>query len=121
MLKTTFDPELRPPHPGEVLREDILPSLAMTRAALAQHLEISVRMLSDLINERRPVTFDLAQRLGVALGSGTRYWLALQAQHDIWRAAYAEPLRVRPLVWGKRSAPLVRQVVTRSSVASRVD
>lgn len=111
MLKQNFDPDLRPPHPGEILREDILPRLAISRVALAQHLQISVRLLSDLINERRPVTFDLAQRLGAALGSGTRYWLGLQAQHDIWRAACAEPLHVRPLVWGKLAAPIASRVV----------
>ena len=97
MLKQHLDPEQHPPHPGEILREDILPRLAITRSAFARHLGITPRTLADLLAERRQVTFEMAQRLGAAIGYGTRYWLGLQAQYDIWRAIGAEPVPVRPL------------------------
>lgn len=99
-----FDPESPPPHPGEVLREDVLPHLSMSRAALARHLGISSRLLSDLLAERVPVTLDLARRLGIAIGWGTRYWLGLQTQHDIWRAAEPLPVKIKPLTWRRASA-----------------
>ena len=99
VLKNTKDLDMAPPHPGEILREDILPRLAMSRSALARHLAIPRKLLADLIAERIPVTFDLAQRLGAALGSGARYWLGLQAQYDLWLSAHAEPVRIRPVVW----------------------
>lgn len=96
MAKDLFDRDVSPPHPGEILREDILPRLELTRRALAEHLGISTRVLSAFLNERRPVTLDLAVRLGACLGHGARYWLGLQAQYDIWQAAQIETMRPRP-------------------------
>lgn len=94
-----YQPE--PPHPGEILREDILPCLKMTRAALARHLGVPVRRLSDILNERRPVDRAMAQRLGQAFGHGARYWLGLQIQYDLWHTDYDRQPGVAPLVWGK--------------------
>ena len=111
MLKKVFESEYVPPHPGEILREDYLPSIAMTRAALARHLGISRRMLGDLLNERRPISFDLAQRLGGALGTGTRYWIGLQAQHDVWLAERSDAPRILPVAWRPKVTPGVLQGV----------
>lgn len=99
MSKDLYDRELPPPHPGEILREDLLPRSRLSRAALARHLGISLRALTDLLAERRPVTLDLALRLGAALGSGARYWLGLQIQHDLWRADHGAAVEVKPVVW----------------------
>ena len=106
MLKNTLDPENRPAHPGEILREDFLPSIAMSRVALARHLGISTGALRALIQEQRPVTFELAQLLGAALGTGTRYWVGLQAQFDIFRAEQAEQVRILPVAWRAKRAPV---------------
>jgi addiction module HigA family antidote len=99
VLKTRLDPDCAPAHPGEILREDILPRLAVSRAELARHLDLSGRALMEILAERRSVTFDIAQRLGAALGTGTRYWLALQAHYDLWRASEVEPPQIRPVAW----------------------
>ena len=99
MSKDLFGHELAPPHPGEILREDLLPKLGMSRAGLARHLGISVRRLGGLLAERLPVTLDLALRLSAAFGHGTRYWLGLQVQHDIWCAEQGASVAVKPVVW----------------------
>lgn len=91
-----------PPHPGEVLREDILPQLDMSRRKLARHLRISERCLADLLDEKLALTPDLGSRLGIALGQGARYWIGLQAQYDLWLVSQWEPADIRPLVWQKR-------------------
>ena len=88
-----------PPHPGEILREDLLPALGMSRARFARHIGISVRRLASLLAEKAPVTLDLALRLGAAFGHGTRYWLGLQVQHDIWCAEQGAFVPVKPVVW----------------------
>lgn len=93
-----------PPHPGEILREDILPLVSLSRRELARHLAISPRVLSEVLAEKRSVTFELAMKLGAALGQGPRYWLGLQAQHDAWRVSQATDTLVRPLRWGKLRA-----------------
>ena len=102
MFRSATHADAGPPHPGEILREDILPLLALSRRELARHLSISPRVLSEVLSERRAVTLDLAMRLGAALGQGARYWLGLQAQHDVWRASLAEAAPVQPIAWGKR-------------------
>jgi addiction module HigA family antidote len=95
-----------PPHPGEILREDILPKTGLGTAELAQHLDVPPAVVDELVREQRPVSLDLALRLGAALGQGARYWLGLQALHDIWQAEQpqAQPARVKPVRWGKRKA-----------------
>lgn len=102
MIKDILDRHLPPPHPGEVLKDDILPALAISQAALARHLAVPTRRITDLVAARRPITLDLAQRLGAALGTGARYWLGLQMQHDLWLASASEPVRVRPVTWPSR-------------------
>jgi addiction module HigA family antidote len=75
----------RPPHPGEVLKQDILPETGLTVAQLAQHLGVTRATLSDLLNERKDVSHTMAIRLGKAFRNGTRFWLALQMQYDLWK------------------------------------
>jgi len=94
-----------PPHPGEVLREDILPALNMTVTELANHLGVRRQTLSPLIHGRRAVSVEMAQRLGKAFGNGARFWLALQMQYEIWRAEKDRPVDVAPLNWKANTAP----------------
>ncbi len=94
-IKDIYDRSAPPPHPGEVLREDILPSLKLTRIEIAKHLKISARSLGELLRGRRDINVDLARRLGTAFGQGAHFWLALQMQHNLWLASEGEPLPVR--------------------------
>lgn len=41
MAKTLRDPERRPTHPGEILREDVLPALGLTQKKFADNLGVS--------------------------------------------------------------------------------
>jgi addiction module HigA family antidote len=96
--------QLRPPHPGELIKEDILPELKMTIKDLADHLGVSRVALSELVNERRSVSMAMAQRLGKAFGNGTRFWLVLQMQHDIWLAEQDSRIEVKRIRWKAFSA-----------------
>jgi addiction module HigA family antidote len=97
-------PAFEPPHPGEYLREDILPALKMNVKQLAAHLGVSRASLSELIHCNRSVSLDMAQRLGQAFGNGTRFWMALQMQRDIWLAERAHEIAVKPLHWKSTKA-----------------
>lgn len=90
-----------PPHPGAYLRADILPALNMTIKDLAEHLGIARASLSELLNEKRSVSLEMAQRLGRAFGNGTRFWLALQLQYDVWHAERKPKFNVQPIRWEK--------------------
>lgn len=72
-----------PPHPGEILKEDVLPELNMSVGDFAKHLGVKRAGLSELINGHKPVSQDMAIRLGKALQTGARYWLAMQLQYDL--------------------------------------
>jgi antitoxin HigA-1 len=99
IFKDLYMRDVAPPHPGEVLREDVLPALGLTRAALARKLKITPRRLANLLSERAPMTADLAVRLGTVLGHGARYWLGLQMQHDIWVTSQPLDEPLTPVKW----------------------
>ena len=72
-------------HPGELLREDVLPALGRTRAEIARLLGISRQTLHSILTERAPVTPEMALRLGKLCGNGPELWLALQTRFDLER------------------------------------
>jgi len=80
---TRRHPSLVPVHPGEILREDVLPALDVSKTAVAGALGISRQTLYDIINENRPVTAEMAVRFGKLLGNGAAFWLNLQRSHDL--------------------------------------
>ncbi len=84
MAKSLRDPKRRPTHPGAILREDVLPSLAMTQAEFAKRLGVSRLTVSELLHERRAVSPDMAMRLGRLLGNGPEIWLRMQQSLDLW-------------------------------------
>jgi addiction module HigA family antidote len=76
----------RPPtHPGEILREDILPELSITQTDLAKILGVSRRTISEILHERRPVSPDMAIRLARFTGTTAESWLNMQHQLDLWK------------------------------------
>lgn len=75
-----------PPHPGEALREDVLPALNMTVSGLARHIGYSRPQLSTVLNCRAAISADLAHRLELAGLGSARMYLAEQAAYDLWQA-----------------------------------
>jgi len=69
-------------HPGEFLRET-LEELGLTQAAFAEVIGVSPMRVSHLLKGDRPVTAELALRLGRALGQTPQYWLNLQTTYDL--------------------------------------
>ena len=69
-------------HPGEFLRET-LDELQLTQTAFASALGVSPMRISHLLKGDRPVTAELALRLGRALGQSPQYWLNLQTSYDL--------------------------------------
>ena len=69
-------------HPGEFLRET-LEELGLTHAAFAEVIGVSPMRVSHLLKGDRPVTAELALRLGRALGQTPQYWLNLQTTYDL--------------------------------------
>jgi antitoxin HigA-1 len=89
----------RPTHPGAVL-SDCLPDAGLTAVEFADRLGVSRRAFKGVLDERRPVTADLAHRLSRALGTSPELWLRLQQAVDLWdalRENKGEYDRIRPI------------------------
>jgi antitoxin HigA-1 len=74
---------LRPMHPGELLREDILPAVGRPKTEIARLLGISRQTLYDILNEKQPVTPVMAMRLAKMFGGGPESWINLQRNYDL--------------------------------------
>jgi addiction module HigA family antidote len=86
MSKKTIKRGLPAMHPGELLREDILPALGRSKTEIAGLLGISRQTLHDIMTEKQPVTVAMAVRLGKLVGNGPVFWLNLQRAYDLERA-----------------------------------
>jgi len=80
-------PLKRPPvHPGEVLREDVLPAVGLSISETAKRLGISRQQLHRVLACTQPITTEMALRIGKFAGNGPGLWLRMQQAHDLWYA-----------------------------------
>src|SRR5215471_15629598 len=77
---------LAPMHPGQLLREEVLPALGRPKVEIARLLGVSRQTLYDILEERQPVTPAMALRFGKLCGNGPDLWLNLQKRYDLQRA-----------------------------------
>ncbi|MCG7495162.1 HigA family addiction module antitoxin [Thalassobius sp. Cn5-15] len=80
-------PQRPPTHPGELLREELLPTTKKPKAEIARLLGISRQRLYDVLGERKPVTPETAIRLGKLFGNGADIWIQMQSAYDVWHAS----------------------------------
>ncbi len=85
-MKTLRNPTRRPTHPGAILREDVLPALAITQGRLSQMLGVSRLTVSQILHEHRALSPDMAMRLEKLLGTSAESWLRMQEAVDLWDA-----------------------------------
>ena len=72
-------PLKRPPiQPGEILREDVLPSLGISVSEAARRLGISRQQLHRVLACTHPITTEMALRIGKFVGNGSGVWLRMQ-------------------------------------------
>lgn len=84
-------PANRPPtHPGEMLLEEFLKPLEISRSDFATRLDISATSLNEIIQAKRRITPETALRLAQVLGISADFWLGLQQDWDLWQAARSE-------------------------------
>jgi addiction module HigA family antidote len=73
-------------HPGEVLREEYLKPLDLSARSLAKELGVPANRLTEIMRGERDVSADTAIRLARYFRTDPRFWLNLQAAHDISKA-----------------------------------
>ena len=100
----------RPPaHPGRILKTLYLSPLGVSNTELARALGVSRKAISNIVNEHKSVTPEMALRLSRAFpNTSPEFWLNLQKNHDLWHArrASAEWQQVQPLFEASADAPV---------------
>jgi len=83
-----------PPHPGSILREDVLPALNITVTEAAKEIGCSRAALSRVINERAAISPEMAllleKWLGVKNGGKAEVWAGMQLDYDMWQLRHKD-------------------------------
>jgi addiction module HigA family antidote len=101
-ILNTRKKEVRPIHPGEMLREDFLPDYGLTVSGLAEALGVSRQTVNELLGERRSVSPEMALRLSRLFANSPEFWLNAQRAVDLWNATQEigpEVERIKPLTF----------------------
>lgn len=83
------DPNRPPTHPGELLREDVLPELEVNQTTLAQLLGVSRMTIHQVLNGHRALTAALAVKIEDELGVSADLLMSMQQALDLWKARNA--------------------------------
>lgn len=74
---------MRPIHPGEILREEFLAPMDMSANRLAQVLAVPTNRITEIVGERRAITAETALRLARALDTTPEFWMNLQQAYEL--------------------------------------
>jgi len=80
------NPNRCPSHPGALLREVVIPATGKTKTEIARLLGISRQHLHDILEEKKPMSPEVAVRVGKLFGGGAGAWVRMQGAYDTWQA-----------------------------------
>jgi len=87
--------DLPPVHPGEILLEDFLKPMGITRYRLAKSIGVPQRRIDEICAGKRAITADTALRLARFFGTDPQSWMNLQAEYDLEVAATTLTERIK--------------------------
>jgi antitoxin HigA-1 len=89
-MTTTYaagsDTKRCPSHPGALLRDDVIPAVGKSKVEIADLLGISRQHLYEILAEKKPLSPEVAVRVGKLFGGGPGAWVRMQAAYDTWHA-----------------------------------
>ena len=74
---------MRPIHPGEIIKEEYLEPLGMSVNALAIALRVPAPRIYDVVKQKRGVSIDTALRLARYFNTTAQFWMNLQISYDL--------------------------------------
>jgi addiction module HigA family antidote len=89
-----------PPHPGRIVRQECLEPLGFSVTDGAKALGVSRNALSELINERRGISPEIAIQLAKAFGGSAEVWAGSQLDYDM-----AQAMKLAHRIHVRRVAP----------------
>jgi addiction module HigA family antidote len=82
-------------HPGEIIREDVLPEIGLSVTAVAKALGVSRQMVHDILAKRRPLSAVMCLKVARLFGSTPEFWVSMQAAYDLKKAAHDKKVMAR--------------------------
>ncbi len=83
-IPNTAKREIRPTHPGEMLREDFMPDYDLSTTSMGNALDVSQQTINEILRERRAISPAMALRLSRLFCNSPEYWLNVQHSWDLW-------------------------------------
>lgn len=74
-----------PVHPGELLRDDVIPAMKISVAEFARRIGVSRQALHRILKEHHGITPEMALRIGKFVGNGPELWVRMQQAYDLWK------------------------------------
>ena len=74
---------MRPIHPGEIIKKEYLEPLGMSVNALAIALRVPAPRINDVVRQKRGVSIDTALRLSIYFNTTAQFWMNLQTSYDL--------------------------------------
>jgi antitoxin HigA-1 len=103
--------KLKPIHPGEVLREELMAPLRLNANKLALALHVPAPTVYDIIHEHRSISPEMALRLGRFFRTTPDFWLNLQSEFDLRTVRHQKEAvvnQVRPRVLKRGGITVLR-------------
>ena len=86
---------LPPIHPGEIIREDILPEAGLSVTDAAKALGVSRQMVHDILAGRKPLSAVMCMKVSSLFGSTPEFWIRLQSDYDLKKASQNKKVMAR--------------------------
>lgn len=83
-IPNTSKRDIRPTHPGEMLREDFMPDYDLSTTSMANALGVSRQTINEILRERRAISPAMALRLSRLFDNSPEFWLNAQHAWDLW-------------------------------------
>jgi addiction module HigA family antidote len=117
-------PMKNPPHPGDLIRTEVIEALGLTVSKAAEILQVRRATLSDLLHGKAALTPEMALRIEKAFGPDMDHLLRMQLAYDVAKTReHARRIPVKPYAPAKRQAlaELRKRLHTRKAVASPIN
>src|SRR6202051_2173925 len=107
-----------PIHPGEIIKEEFLPSVGLSVTAAAKALGVSRQMLHGILAGRKPLSAVMCLKVARLFGGSPEVWMRLQASYDLKKSELNKQVMAR----GARIVPgkLVAEVRGLGPTAPRI-
>ncbi len=73
-------------HPGIILKLEFAEPLELTQAKISKDLNVGIKTLSELYNQKRGISAVMALKLSEYFGTTPQFWMSLQDNYDLFQA-----------------------------------